>query len=1308
MAKNLSRTVTIYINGKEVQATLKDLRAEVRRLENEQAKLPIGSQKYVEKSKELARVNTILREQKEAVGAMASSWDKASVKLTTVANVLQAAQAVMAMGDSAIGSVKDLAKDFAELDDVYADVMKTTGLTHKEIEALNETFQQMDTRTSREQLNQLAYEAGKLGINTKESVEQFVSASDKINIALGDVLGDGAMVTVGKLADIYKDSTEQLASADLEQQMLKIGSAINMLGQSSTANEAYMIEFMKRLGGIAGQAGLSADQILAFSSALDQNGMAVEMSATAFQKLLQQMIKKPQEFVGAAGVPMEEFKRMLSEDMYGAVMKVLDGMNKQGSLDQLIPIFQDMGLDGARAASVIASLAGSLDKVREAQAIANEELDNGTSILNEFNTKNSTAQAEAEKAKKRFQDMRVELGEQLYPVVVHLTKASTVALKGLSGYLGLWKENKVAAASLTTALVSLVAIMAKSTLLKAKDAAIMLAQKPVQAVHNMQLAIQAKNEAKLAAAKEAERVATLKARIEEEKAIVAKYASSSATIEQRLAAFAKNKVMNLEIALTKQEAAAEAASAAATKAKSAAMAATPWGTIIAGATTLVFALAKLIKHSRRFADETRALNKEVAQESTEANYLFGKLETLEEGTEEYNKALKQLNDMYPDILAKYQDENGKLIDLAAARQAVIDKIREEIVERRRLDTLSDIEGDLQDKLGKYQERLNKVVKSQKQYNDIMAAFNSGNITKAMQLAETAGSRATALVFKMDMARRDAEKEIKRYEDVYGPVAPASSSTSTPTTTTTNTSPNNETPTVIPDPAPADKKVDNWKQVMERAQRLIDEYRNKTATGVAQLTSEIDAKTSEMVKDIEESVGGSASDKQSLIGQLQAAGEALKQSKVADYLASMEQKMADMQNSGETNQYMKQVTDASAELAKGLAAVDEQMAQLQLDRDAVADDSDEAKRIDALIARYNALKKEMQDVAYLAVDLSVDTSDFALTGDTFADFKQYNELTASINQAREAATLLLKKTTDPAQREELEAMLEDYDLQQQNIDAIIEGVDEFNEKAQRSKAFDKLIDRIKTFSDYALDAFSSIVDILDNISDSELKEAQKSKEQQEQLLDEQLSNQLISQEDYDKKKESLDKEYDEKEKQIKLEQWRREKALNISQAVMKGALAVLDILAKNAGIPLLAGALIAATAATTALQIGAIASEPAPYAKGGYTKEPTILVGEDGQEWVAPNRFLSDPVTAPVISALEAYRRDPSATVNMAAVEGVGQSRRQSADMTAALYARVSQLAAYMEDPANRQAVISRKTMEVFDINENFLRQQARL
>ena len=74
------------------------------------------------------------------------------------------------MFDDYLGKLKDLAADAAKLDDVYADVQKTTGLTHEEVEKLNEAFKKMDTRTSREQLNQLAYDAAKLDKKNKSAI----------------------------------------------------------------------------------------------------------------------------------------------------------------------------------------------------------------------------------------------------------------------------------------------------------------------------------------------------------------------------------------------------------------------------------------------------------------------------------------------------------------------------------------------------------------------------------------------------------------------------------------------------------------------------------------------------------------------------------------------------------------------------------------------------------------------------------------------------------------------------------------------------------------------------------------------------------------------------------------------------------------------------------------------------------------------------------------------------------------------------------------------------------------------------------
>ena len=47
MAKSSTRRVTIYINGKEVEASVKQIRSEMNKLVNEQNRMVIGSDEYI-------------------------------------------------------------------------------------------------------------------------------------------------------------------------------------------------------------------------------------------------------------------------------------------------------------------------------------------------------------------------------------------------------------------------------------------------------------------------------------------------------------------------------------------------------------------------------------------------------------------------------------------------------------------------------------------------------------------------------------------------------------------------------------------------------------------------------------------------------------------------------------------------------------------------------------------------------------------------------------------------------------------------------------------------------------------------------------------------------------------------------------------------------------------------------------------------------------------------------------------------------------------------------------------------------------
>ncbi len=432
------------ING----ASLKQLNDAARRLRQEINKLAPGTKEFIEKSKQLQEVNTRVKQLQNSFRGVVEEQKRAF----SFKSLSEGFNRYFGLISTAIASITGLsmafrkaAQDAAAMDDAYSQVMKTTSLTKEQVKALNEEFKKMDTRTSREELNRMAYEAGKLGFNTVEAVQQFVEAADIINVALGDVLGEGATLEIAKLAQVFSQTTEVLQQRDLKGKMLAVGSAVNQLGKESTASESYMVEFLGRLGGVATQAGLSADQILGYASALDQMKQKVEMSATAFQKLIQQMIKKPEEFVEAAKMPLEEFQKMMETDMNGAIQRVLTGFNEMGGFTQLIPIFKDMGLDGARAAGVISSLASNLDKVSAAQATANEHIRLGTSMTREYEIMNSSMQARLEKARKSFKDASIALGESLNPVMLKTTKATTYLIKALVAY---GKEIKTVAITL--------------------------------------------------------------------------------------------------------------------------------------------------------------------------------------------------------------------------------------------------------------------------------------------------------------------------------------------------------------------------------------------------------------------------------------------------------------------------------------------------------------------------------------------------------------------------------------------------------------------------------------------------------------------------------------------------------------------------------------------------------------------------------------------------------------------------------------------------------------------------------------------
>ena len=618
-------------------STYKELISTKRILQRELQKEQRGTEAYTAKLKAYQAVQKeIVVAQNEMNGALGANG-------TFMSRVANGFNKYFAVATAAIASItgisltlRKLSQDAAAMEDVYADVMKTTGLTREEVGELNEEFKKMNTRTAREELNQLARDAGKLGLSSKKDVLDFVEAGNQINVALGEDLGEGAIRNIGKLTEVFKLSTKELETMDLKERMLAIGSAINDLGQSSTASESYLVDFAQRLGGVASQAGISIQDILGYASALDQSGQKIEMSATAFQNFIMKLMGDPAKFAKLAGLEVEKFTGLLQTDTNEAIKTVLKSLSEKGGFQQLIPVFQEMGLDGARAVGVLSSLSTNIHLVDEAQRISNVSFAEATSLTNEYNVKNENAAAQLEKRKKAFKDAAEELGRRLNPALLKSTNIITYIVKFLPGLLDFLGKYGKYVLYLATVYVSYTAGLKLNHL------------------WNVRLKDSLKNLS------------------------IQQSINNTLINAGRIVALAYNVVMGLLTGnITRMQ--------AAWKMLNVAMKTNPIGLIAVAATAAVAGVVKLVQWLNRTSSATKAVkeateqfNSQLVSEQREMMQLFDAYRRSNPESKTHLAIRKEIISKYGQYLQGLIDEKGNITDIGEAINAVNKGLREQI------------------------------------------------------------------------------------------------------------------------------------------------------------------------------------------------------------------------------------------------------------------------------------------------------------------------------------------------------------------------------------------------------------------------------------------------------------------------------------------------------------------------------------------------------------------------------------------------------------------------------------------------------
>lgn len=140
--KGVNRSIRLFVNGKEVEHSMNNVRKTMNNLRREINETTKGSEEYVRKSAELRKVTKYFEEIKREISGLPTFFDKLSEKSKGIV-------AIFGVGfglDRMASGVRKLIDLSAELADKQADVRKTTGMTKEEVRGLTQELDKLETR----------------------------------------------------------------------------------------------------------------------------------------------------------------------------------------------------------------------------------------------------------------------------------------------------------------------------------------------------------------------------------------------------------------------------------------------------------------------------------------------------------------------------------------------------------------------------------------------------------------------------------------------------------------------------------------------------------------------------------------------------------------------------------------------------------------------------------------------------------------------------------------------------------------------------------------------------------------------------------------------------------------------------------------------------------------------------------------------------------------------------------------------------------------------------------------------------------
>ncbi len=420
------------------KAPLETLQKAAKQLENEMAKLNRDQQQYIDKQKQLAAIRGEIERTTGAINRQGSAWKTTFRNISMYFGVFQ-------LFSIAQQKLQGMLQSNLAYSDQLADIRKVTGLATKEVNELSDSLATLNTRSTVQDLADLAYQGGKMGFGKYgvEGMSAFVRAADQVKVALSDDLGDDSLLQISKLVD----TMGLIPKLGVERSMLAVGSSINQLSATSTASGTHIVDFAKRLTGLSRITGITTPELLALGSAADALGQAPEVAATAFGKLFTSLQTNHNLIEQQLNMEKGTINNLFSQGKaMEAILQIMEKMREKGNMNALGNIWKDLGSEGQRLIGVMATMSKNVDTVRAHVEESNVAFEEATSLTNEYALKQDTANAILEKGNnlwaKAFTnpegvDMVKQMAQAWYDLSKSMTsnEASMWIMKNLLGLI---------------------------------------------------------------------------------------------------------------------------------------------------------------------------------------------------------------------------------------------------------------------------------------------------------------------------------------------------------------------------------------------------------------------------------------------------------------------------------------------------------------------------------------------------------------------------------------------------------------------------------------------------------------------------------------------------------------------------------------------------------------------------------------------------------------------------------------------------------------------------------------------------------